>query len=151
MRIKKPFSTTIATIEDFRMSKYFKSDADITGIRCRGTICGCGGNNRIYKVILSLLDSAREKAGIPFVITSGCRCSKHNKNVSKHTNSDHVSNKTGLACCGVDIRARNDRERFLIVSAALEVGFDRIGINYEQNFIHLGLSYRNDSEVIWRY
>jgi len=151
MKIKKPFPTALATIDDFRKSKYFRSASDIASFRCKGKECGCGGNLRIYKTVLDFLDESRENAGIPYVTLSGCRCSKHNNNISKVVNSDHVSNKTGLVCCGVDIRARNDRERFLIVSASLKVGFDRIGINYEQNFIHLGLSYRNEPAVIWRY
>lgn len=72
--------------------------------------------------LVMLLDYAREKAGIPFVITSGFRTEEENDIAGGVSNSAHLK---GLA---VDIRAKTSQERFKIVSALFDVGFPRIGV-----------------------
>jgi len=140
--------------------------------------CGCGAN-RISKTLLDMLQQARTIAGVPFVITSGCRCSRHNSTVSKSQNSDHLCSPPlregtpiispsregaggcgnpspsgeALICCGVDIACTTDRNRYIIIQALKIAGFSRIGI--ASGFIHAGIGRsfggRNDDNVIWLY
>jgi len=90
---------------------------------------------------MDMLEAAREIAGIPFIITSGYRTKEHNDAIgSKSTN-----HTTGRAA---DIAATNSRDRFIIISALIEVGFNRIGIDFKRKFIHVdsnGTDYGGDS------
>jgi zinc D-Ala-D-Ala carboxypeptidase len=92
---------------------------------------------------LTMLDSARELAGIPFVINSAFRTEEHNKKVGGKPNSSHLK---GLA---VDIKATNSRTRFLVLNALIAAGFNRIGI--ADTFIHVDFDLTKDKDVIWTY
>ena len=65
--------------------KYFKK-AEFT---CK---CGCGSNN-INLNLVKICDDIRSHFGKPMIITSGTRCTKHNKNVGGVSNSHHLSGK----------------------------------------------------------
>jgi len=95
------------------------------------------------KSFLFLLDSARQIAGTPFKINSGFRTSKHNAKVGGTENSSHLR---GFAA---DIHATSSSERFKILSALLEVGFNRIGI--AKTFIHVDADPIKTKNVIWTY
>lgn len=106
--------------------------------------CGCGGGfSDMDPAALDMLDDARESANIPFHINSAYRCEKHNKAVGGVPNSAHT---TGHA---VDISARSGREKWLIVNALIDAGFDRIGI--AGTFIHADNDPSNTPDVIWSY
>lgn len=114
--------------------KHFK----INEFNCK---CGCG-RNKMSDEFLRKLDQARELAGTPFVITSGYRCQAHNKEVGGVPESSHTK---GLA---VDIKATNNRARYMILYALLSVGFNRIGIY--ASFIHVDMDTTKAERVIWR-
>ena len=78
---------------------------------------------------LSMLDSARGIAGIPFRITSGFRSKKHNQTL-KHSvpNSSHLIGKAA------DIAVGNGQERLIILHALIKAGFRRIGVS--KGFLH---------------
>jgi uncharacterized protein YcbK (DUF882 family) len=78
---------------------------------------------------LKRLDKARELAGVPFVITSGFRCPKHNKEVGGKPNSAHLR---GLAA---DIAVADNETRYQIIYGLIKAGFKRIGIG--KGFIHV--------------
>lgn len=105
--------------------------------------CPCCGKAEMDEGLLIALDLAREAAGVPFVITSGYRCEKHNKEVGGSPNSSHLK---GLA---VDIKASNSKTRFKIVNALIRSGFKRIGIG--DGFIHVDADKDKVQEVIWTY
>lgn len=92
---------------------------------------------------IDMLDSAREIAGIPFVLTSAKRTVKHEKEKGRSGTGAHT-----LGCAG-DIECTNSRERFIIVAALLKAGFTRIGIS--KTFIHADNSKNHDQKVIWLY
>ena len=115
--------------------KYFK-DSEFA---CK---CGCGKSDMDKDFVLRL-DKAREFAGIPFVITSGCRCEKHNKAVKGSSTSSHL---TGLA---VDISAVTSSEKFAIVNALLDTGFTRIGVG--NSFVHVDADTKKPQNVLWTY
>lgn len=88
--------------------------------------CGCGRNNT-HVWLLNMLDTARDIAGTPFIINSGCRCEEHNKVVGSSSNN-HTSG------CAVDIKAEDSVTRSLILHGLSKAGFRRIGLH--KSFIH---------------
>lgn len=105
--------------------------------------CKCCRQGEFDKNFLEKLNKAREQAGIPFVINSGYRCEKHNKEVGGSNTSSHLK---GIA---TDIRCDDSNKRFNIVVALLEAGFTRIGIG--KNFIHVDDDKEKAQGVIWLY
>jgi len=79
------------------------------------------------------LERTRQKAGVSMVITGSWRKRKGRKRISTHE-----PNKKGIYH-GVDVRARTSTVRMKIVSAALEVGFTRIGV-YDRH-VHLDVAH----------
>ncbi len=92
---------------------------------------------------LTMLDNARELAGIPFKINSGYRTIEHNDKVGGKQNSSHIVGKA------VDISIRNSRERWIILDALMQVGFNRFGL--ANTFIHVDSDDYKDEDVIWTY
>lgn len=104
--------------------------------------CGCGLNN-VCNSLIDDLNTAREIATVPFVITSGSRCETHNKKVGGLRSSSHLK---GLAA---DIKADNSPVRLKILQGLILAGFDRIGIH--KTFIHVDVDRTNPSQVLWLY
>ena len=91
------------------------------------------------------LDEAREIAGIPFKVNSGYRTPFHNTMVGGVKSSSHMN----IPCNAVDIRVEDSNDRFLIMSAAIKVGINRIGIG--KNFLHLDTDKTKSQYVTWHY
>lgn len=110
-----------------------------------------GSGNEMDPCFLEMLDMARMYAGIPFVVTSGFRTKQYNKELKRRgykvsNTSPHMLGKAA------DIACTTSADRFLIISAALEAGFTRIGV--ASNFIHLDNATAEDDkieELIWVY
>lgn len=105
--------------------------------------CPCCGEEHMAEEFLARLDNARAIAGVPFSISSGWRCKKHNRDVGGVAGSEHISGH------GVDITASSSALRFKIVKACLTVGFTRIGIS--RSFVHVGDSDSHPQGVMWLY
>jgi zinc D-Ala-D-Ala carboxypeptidase len=105
--------------------------------------CPCCGQNNISRPFVGLLDQARELVGVPFRVSSGVRCKAYNRQAGGRPNSEHL---VGFAA---DILAMDSETRFLVVSAALQVGIRRIGVH--QHFVHLGVSRLHDPDVLFLY
>lgn len=93
--------------------------------------------------LLSMLDEVRHLAGVPMVITSAYRDPEHNRRVGGASNSAHLR---GTA---VDVRVHDGRSRYLIMAAAVQVGFRRIGVG--NSFIHLDVDEELPPNVVWTY
>lgn len=104
--------------------------------------CGCGFNV-IEDTFVLKLQLTRTEAGFAFVLKSGCRCEKHNKEEGGTGTSDHLSGE------GVDIKVTGGWQRLRIVDAALKNGFKRIGV--ASSFIHLGNNLRQNPAGLWTY
>lgn len=110
--------------------------------------CPCCGLINIDQEFLDRLYAARIIAGIPFYITSWCRCRKHNSfldNASK--NSSHIAE--GRKNNAVDIACTNNGDRDIIINALKAAGFTRIGIR--KDFIHVDLDYTKKQKRMWVY
>jgi uncharacterized protein YcbK (DUF882 family) len=92
---------------------------------------------------LAKLDEAREYANIPFVINSAYRSPEHNARVGGKPTSSHLK---GLA---VDISAKDNSTRGIILDALRAIGFNRIGI--AKTFIHVDMDTEKSQNVTWLY
>lgn len=122
------------------MSKYFKPYE----LECR---CSCGANNFSAET-LKKLDKARGLAGVPFVLSSACRCPEHNTKIGGKENSSHISTDE-KECTAVDIEIKSSRHRFLVLESLILAGFNRIGI--AKDFIHADTDSSKVDSVIWVY
>lgn len=106
--------------------------------------CGCK-QNKISMELVQMLDTARHTAGIPFIISSGYRCIKHNNNVGGVNDSQHIYGNA------VDIIWKDYNQLYHMISALINVGINRIGINYQKKFIHVDISETKTNNIIWKY
>jgi hypothetical protein len=104
--------------------------------------CGCGLNNMQESHMDKIL-MARINANTPFVITSGSRCTTHNKQEGGESNSDHLTGH------GTDIVAKSGRKKFIVENALIEAGFNRMGRG--KTFVHAGDDPLNPPNVYWSY
>ena len=102
-----------------------------------------GSGEAMDREFLNILDKARGIANTPFKITSGFRTPKHNTKVGGVDNSSHT---IGYAA---DIACSNSVQRYKIINALLEAGFNRIGI--ADTFIHVDCDPSKSENVIWTY
>ena len=91
--------------------------------------------------LVSMLDFAREMAGIPFFITSGLRTPEQNRKCGGAIDSAHLK---GLA---VDLKCDNSRERHKIIAGLIKAQFKRIGI--AKDHIHADIDESKDIFVLW--
>jgi zinc D-Ala-D-Ala carboxypeptidase len=104
--------------------KYFKPDEFAKCIpSCR--------IDDLHHQLLKMLDEAREKAFVPFIVNSAYRTREYEISKGRTGLSSHCK---GLA---VDIKCNDSIDRFLMIKALIDTGFRRIGI-YE-TFIHVDI------------
>jgi uncharacterized protein YcbK (DUF882 family) len=102
-----------------------------------------GSGQLMDEKLLSMLDEVREIYGKPISINSGYRTIRHNAEVGGKPKSSHLK---GLA---VDIACSTSRDRYNLLEALKQVGFNRIGI--AKSFIHADIDYYKSSDVVWVY
>lgn len=108
--------------------------------------CKCGCGLTISKELRDKLNKARERSnGVKFIITSGARCKNHNTRIGGVSDSAHIY---GLA---VDIAYYNSQQSFYIIKSLLDVGFQRIGINFEKSFIHCDIDNSKPTPCLFKY
>lgn len=115
--------------------EYFTRVDGTDELTCR---CGCE-KNTFNSTTRWKLNIARSNAGIPFAIRSGCRCWTHNAKYDKNGTSSHLcedENEVPKPSYAFDIGFKNSREKFIIIKALINAGFNRIGINDVLGFIH---------------
>lgn len=105
------------------MNKYFKRKE----FACK---CGCGFD-AVDAELLDLLTQIREHYGKPVTITSGCRCSNHNKNVGGAAKSQHVLGKA----VDFTVKGHTPQEVQKFLDGFLPK--DKYGLGYGKTFTHL--------------
>ena len=120
-----------------RLTKNFTDDE----FRC--PCCGKFIDSLPVRAFLAKLQDARDSACVPFVITSGCRCPKHNEAVGGEAESSHLK---GLAA---DISAQTSPERYAIIGGLIKAGFGRIGIG--KDFVHVDMDNCKPQHLVWVY
>ena len=115
--------------------KYFKDQEDFKG-----------NIDKMDPKILAMLDELREEYGHPIILNSSYRSPDHVLESVKSKPGEHAY---GAA---VDIKCIGGENTFNLVSAAIKVGFKRIGIARKSNFVHVGIGYPDaPSTTIWTY
>ena len=125
------------TLKYFNYSEF---DCPCDSQKCKGS--------QMNKEFLQMLDEAREIANIPFMITSGARCTEYNNDLIKR-GYKASKNSSHLKFLAADISVKNSRSRWTVLNSLLLVGFTRIGIS--DTFIHVDLDTEKSQEVIWTY
>lgn len=92
---------------------------------------------------LDKLDALRERCGMPLIINCAYRSRAWDKAKGRSGNSAHTEGKA------VDIRCNSSATRMRIVKAALELGFNRVGI--EGSFVHIDTSEVLPQGQMWVY
>jgi uncharacterized protein YcbK (DUF882 family) len=95
--------------------------------------------------LLFLLEELQDDCPIPFNITSGARCKKHNAKVGGSDTSSHL---LGLA---VDIAVANSWERYHIVRTVMQDWAEPVRIGVAKTFIHIDIDKNKPQEVLWTY
>lgn len=117
-------------------SKYFK-DEEFEA--CSPSCC----REDINDDSLRRLDSAREIAGVPFVLSSAYRSVSHELAKDRSGKGAHTKGRA------FDILCRGNAQRWSIVFGALAAGFPRIGIS--STFVHLDDDTSLPYPRIWLY
>jgi zinc D-Ala-D-Ala carboxypeptidase len=107
-----------------------------------------GSGEMMEEEFLEALDLARDIAGFPFIIRSGFRSVKHNRDLisrgyAASTKSSHL---LGWAA---DIAVPSSRKRFIMMEALLDAGFNRIGV--ADDYIHVDMDPNKPPNVMWVY
>jgi zinc D-Ala-D-Ala carboxypeptidase len=97
---------------------------------------------------LQKLELAREISGIPFKINSGYRTKEHNDAIYKRLGKEPIKS-AHLVGKAADIAYTNSRERWLIITALQDAGFNRLGI--AKGFVHVDSDETKSPNVIWTY
>ena len=137
MTIEDAVKSLVTQVEEEAPCNYFSEKE----LKCS---CGCNAIDMEEK-FLTMLNRARQIDGKPWKINSAYRCSKHNASVGGKKTSAHLHG------CAVDISAPTSARKFAIVSAAMQAGFNRIGVG--SNFVHLDsdTSAGHPANVLWTY
>jgi zinc D-Ala-D-Ala carboxypeptidase len=106
-----------------------------------------GSGQLMSNELITMLDDARDLAGVSFKITSGFRVESDIQRLKKagYKVSAKSSHLKGLAA---DIACDNST-RFKILDSLLKVGFNRIGI--ANSFIHVDIDPDKTPFTIWTY
>mgnify|MGYP003953543035 CR=1 FL=1 len=97
--------------------------------------CGVNGGKArwIQPEAIEKLEVMRELLGLPMRINSAARCGLHNQAVQGSPLSTHRSSEN-RASLAFDCAITMDKDK--IIQAAIEAGFQGIGVNY-RTFVHV--------------
>ena len=104
--------------------------------------CGCGFDD-IKDHHVEMLQKVRTEIGGPMIINSGCRCMSHNMDVGGVPHSAHMRGEAS------DVACMDATNRYILIGAALKVGFNRIGV--AKTFVHLDRDPFLPAPRLWVY
>jgi uncharacterized protein YcbK (DUF882 family) len=100
---------------------------------------------KVHPTALGMLNTAREIAEVPFLITSSYRTPEHSESVGGSKVDAHTENP----CTAFDIAIQNAHSTMRILKGLIAAGFNRIGINAKNSHIHVDNSPNLPPEVFW--
>lgn len=100
--------------------------------------------DRVDMKALEMLESARGRAGIHFIVTSTYRSPEHSVEVGGSPTDAHTDDP----CTAFDIMCSGDGDRAKIIGGCWEAGFRRFGINKKNGHVHVDHSNR-PSPAMW--
>jgi zinc D-Ala-D-Ala carboxypeptidase len=103
--------------------------------------CKCCGEVHVDPELITRLEKARSIYDKPMRVNSGYRCRAHNQAVGGAGESYHCKGQA------VDIAVSDGRDRYLILTALLNAGFNRIGL-YAKGWIHVDVG-QEPADVVW--
>ncbi|MGG5825949.1 YcbK family protein [Aeromonas salmonicida] len=110
-------------------------------LRCKCKLCNQNKPHQVTPDALGRLQQLRDRVNRPLAITSAYRCPMHPEEAKKASPGQHAK---GTA---FDIAVADGSQRMQIVKAAIELGFNGIGI--AKTFVHVDC--RSGIPVIWTY
>lgn len=100
--------------------------------------CGCGYDT-VDSLTLEILEAVRKHFGSPVTITSGCRCSDHNRRVGGAYNSQHLfARAADIKVEGIEPSA---------VHAWIDANFPFVSLGQYSSFTHIDT--RSDRPARW--
>lgn len=111
-------------------------------LKCK---CGCDQEHMDEFFMRGFLIPLRKAYGGPIILNSAYRCPEYNAKIS--TTGYDGPHTTGKA---VDIRVYSGRHRYRIITLALRLGCNRVGVG--KGFVHVDTCVLDvPQEVIWTY
>jgi len=114
------------------------SRAEVT---CR---CGCGLCN-LNHYLAEIFQQCRSFFGEPIIVTSGCRCPKHNQKIGGSPTSSHLKGQA------LDITCQNPTWKRMLKLAYCtgRSGIMRLGIHSKHKFLHIAFDPDKPQEVFF--
>ena len=103
--------------------------------------CRCCGEVYVDPELIAKLEQARAIYGKPMRVNSGYRCKAHNEAVGGAGGSYHCKGQA------VDISVSDGRDRYRMLRAFLDAGFNRIGL-YAKGWMHVDVG-QEPADVVW--
>lgn len=107
-------------------------------------VCECCDESKVSLSLINKLNAMCNELGYMLTVNSSVRCKTHNYEVGGSETSSHLP-----LCYALDVEALTSRQRYGIIKAAMNAGFNRIGIGHK--FIHLDCDPGKDVDVCWLY
>jgi hypothetical protein len=124
--------------------KYFTENE----MRCKGVNCECGGTLLPRHSFMCMLDSIRELCGFPLIVSSGARCSSHDRFIRK---KDTTGSHALLLASDLLVYGHKALD---LIRAAQYCGVTGIGVfqkgRFNKRFIHLDIV-ESDIVRFWSY
>ena len=112
--------------DKLRESKYFLKKE----FECQCDYPDCDKSAEIDRATLFVAESVRRKFGRAVTISSGIRCTKHNKDESGDPNSKHIKK------IALDIKVKGISTR-IVYDWLDETYGSLLGLGYSKNFVHV--------------
>lgn len=130
-----------------KLSEHFDSrEFDCKG---DGIDCHCGGRGKhMNPLLIILLEQLRENiGGYPLIITSGYRCSRHNRNVGGAEHSQHLLWNAADVMCPFEL-SYSEFYHEVCCCRLGTLGFDGVGYYPSSNFVHVDVRYNGYGPLV---
>ena len=103
-------------------------------------------------VFIVIIQRLRDRCGFPLHVTSGCRCTTHNRNIKGYQYSAHKVVLAGAAYGAIDVKTGryNNKFRWTLITTAISIGFNNIEVcNFHTHIGRVGPKHPGFERIIW--